>query len=322
MHEFTGLARRWLTIISVVSVWFAIANMAIADDSQLRKRITELEAENRALRKIIADIQNTLRLVPENKQPQPSNDKTLRILVLPGEWGDSRIEDIRKVCSSAAQTIWTQLPGDGLAPIHVARSNSGPITLYQRGSGHEYVVKLDTSNRAWAQCAFQFAHEFCHIICNYRSVPNRQLWFEETICETASLFALRRMAETWKTNAPYSNWKSYSVSLGKYADNRIKSLAGKSDSIKALYAEQKSNLEENATNRELNGFMAVKLLPIFEETPSAWQAVRYLNLGPKEENVSFENYLSGWRDRVPSKHKHVVERIAKEFGIALELAAN
>ena len=64
--------------------------------------------------------------------------------------------------------------------------------------------------------------------------------------------------------------------------------------------------------------MAVKLLPMFEKSPSAWQAVRYINLGPKEENVSFKDYLSGWRNRVPSEHKPFVEQIAKEFGIAID----
>ena len=40
----------------------------------------------------------------------------------------------------------------------------------------------------------------------------------ETLCEVASLFALRQMGEAWKTDAPYSNWKSYSVSLKGYAN--------------------------------------------------------------------------------------------------------
>lgn len=309
---------RCVGVISLVCL--SVCNSAIAfdDDSRLKQRIVELEAENRALRKVIAGIQGALESVPKSTLPKGLEARTLRIVVMPGKWGASELEDIRKVCLSAAGTFLSQLPDDGFAPILVQRSTSGPISLFQRAKGGEYIVKLDTSDRAWAQCAYQFSHEFCHVVCNYRKVKNPQLWFEESLAECASLYALRRMAIEWKTNAPYSNWKSYASSLGSYASERIKKYDDRKDSVADFYQSHKDELEKHATNRDHNGYFAIKLLPILEETPAAWQSLRYINLGPGEENLTFKDYLSGWHKRVPEKHKPFVQRIATEFGIELE----
>ena len=46
-------------------------------------------------------------------------------------------------------------------------------------------------------------------------------WFEETICEVASLFALEKMAMEWNQSAPHPNWKPYAVEFKKYAEQRI-----------------------------------------------------------------------------------------------------
>lgn len=285
------------------------------DDARLQKRITELEAENQALRKILGGIQNALKSVPKSTFPASPDSQGLRIVIVPGDWGDSGLTDMRKVCESAAGTILANLPGDGFAPILVERGKASPITLFRRGEGHEYLVRLNTSNRAWAQCAFQFAHEFGHIACNYRNVKNPQMWFEESLCECASLFALRRMAVEWKTNPPYSNWESYSESLAGYAANRMKKYEGRKDSLAYFYKQHQKELEKTATNRDLNGFVAVKLLPLLEKSPAAWQTLRYLNLGDPKENSSLADYLSGWHQRVPKTHKEFVQSVAGEFQI-------
>jgi hypothetical protein len=309
---------RLIILTALPFIMGTCCNISLAEDNdaRLQKRIAELEVENAALRKILADIQSAVKSVPESAASNFTNTSRLRIVVLPGEWGGSSLVDIRKVSESAAATIMTHLPEDGFAPIIVQHDNSGPITLYKRGQGNEYIVKLDTSDRAWAQLAFQFAHEFCHVICNYRDATNQQLWFEETLCECASLYALRQMAVQWKTNAPYSNWKSYSTSLRDYADDRIAAYE-REDSIAQFYRANQKELIKTGTNRDLNTYLAIRLLPLFEDTPAAWQALRYINLGPAEENASFQSYLQGWHDRSPTKHRAFIRQIATEFELKL-----
>jgi hypothetical protein len=305
-----------LTVLPFILVTCCSLLSADENDARLKKRITELEAENVALRKIISHIQNAVKSVPDSAVPNSAKTSRLRIVILPGDWGESELADIQKVCESAAATLMTHLPDDNFAPIMVHRNKSGPITLYRRGQGNEYIVQLDTSDRAWAQLAFQFSHEFCHVICNYRDVTNQQLWFEETLCECASLYALRQMAIQWKTNAPYANWKSYATSLGDYADDRMAAYERK-DSVAQFYRANQKELVENGTNRDLNTYLAIKLLPLFEDTPTAWQALRYINLGPAEQNASFQSYLQGWHDRSPTKHRAFIRRVATKFDLQL-----
>ena len=312
LHRLIGL-----TVLPFILLNGNGRTLADENDARLEKRISELKAENIALRKVIADIQNAVKSVPDSAGLNSPNTTHLRIVVLPGDWGESQLADIQKVCESAAAMLTTHLSDDGFAPIMVQRDKSGPITLYKRGPGNEYIVKLDTSDRAWSQLAFQFAHEFCHVVCNYRNATNQQLWFEETLCECASLYALKQMALEWKTNAPYSNWKSYATSLGDYAADRIATHGGRKDSIAQFYQTHQTELYKTGTNRELNTYLAVRLLPLFEATPTAWQALRYLNLGPAKENVSFKTYLKGWHDRAPQKHHAFIQRIAAEFELEL-----
>ena len=71
-----------------------------------------------------------------------------------------------------------------------------------------------------AQFAYQFSHEFCHIMSDYERLrENPNGWFHEAICELASVFTLRCMAERWSSCAPYPNWVEYSDSLLSYAED-------------------------------------------------------------------------------------------------------
>ena len=308
-----------LALLAVLSISFgnSTASFAQEGDARLKQRITALESENLALRKIIGEIQTVLKTIPEQTKIEQKHPSGLRIVVLPGEWDGSSLVDMRKVCESAGGSIMAQIGDDSFAPIIVQKDKSGPITLFRRGEGNEHIVRLNTGGRAWAQLAFQFAHEFCHIACNYRDVKNQQLWFEETLCECASLFALRSMATEWQTNPPYSNWKGYSTSLASYAEDRLKMHEEQNESLAHFYQANLSELEKNGTNRLLNGYMSVKLLPLFEANPGSWQTLRYINLGPAEENTSFSGYLSAWHDRVPEKHRSFIELLAAEFKVDL-----
>ncbi|MAQ90200.1 MAG: hypothetical protein CMM03_10125 [Rhodopirellula sp.] len=309
-------------VLMVTSTFNQNVALAQSEDALLKRRIAELEAENKSLRKIIEQIQQAVKTVPPAAVTGAANSEGLRIIVMPGDWGDSQTADMKKVVDSAAHPIASLLSGESFAPILIERSQSGPITLYKRGQGNEYIVKLDSTNRAWAQLSFQFAHEFCHILCNYRNVDNPQMWFEETLCECASLYSLRRMGKNWETNPPYSNWKNYSTALTNYANARIEAQRSKAGTLPEFYRSNKPELEKNATNRELNNFIAVKLLPLFEESPKAWQTVRYLNLGPASENKSFQQYLAGWHQRVPEEHREFVSEVANAFDIQLSAASN
>jgi hypothetical protein len=222
-------------------------------------------------------------------------------------------ENVKVVLESAAQTLMRHFPERKLAPI-VVEPRGGPIVLYERGPEGEYRVRLDTGETYWSQYAFQFAHEMGHILSDYREHPHRNKWFEEAICETASLYALREMAKTWKTDAPYDNWRGYAPSLAAYAQERIDSAQlPQGKSLAAWFADHKADLYTSSTNRELNLIVAAQLLPLFEAEPPRWEAIGWLNAADSTKSQTLAEYLADWERSSPERHRAFIRQIAARF---------
>jgi hypothetical protein len=230
------------------------------------------------------------------------------------EW-KADLENVEAVLRSAAGELWAYFPGRSLKPILV-EPKGGPIVLFGRGPDGEFRIRLDAGETYWSQYAFQFAHEFCHILCNYIEDDTSNKWFEESLCEMASLFALRRMAETWKTRPPYPNWKSNAPSLRKYADNRMAEAKLPADTTLAEWCKRnEAELRKDPCLRAKNRVVAGALLPLFERSPEHWEAVACLNPGKPPGRLSFQQYLEAWHKRCPAKHRAFVREIAKQFGV-------
>src|SRR5438132_1281700 len=134
-----------------------------------------------------------------------------------------------------------------------------------------------------------------NIVCGYADSPNPNKWFEETLCEAASLFVLGRMADSWKTRPPYPNWKDYAVSLQNYRDERLAAAGLPSGTtLAAWFREREPSLRKDGTQRELNLRMAAAILPLFEESPGRWAAVASLNAVHGGADRSFPDYLRDW----------------------------
>ena len=233
------------------------------------------------------------------------------------DWG-CQAEDAYQVCAAAARELWPYFPGRSLPPL-VVDPTGGPIVLYGQSPKGEIRVRLNTHGTYWAQMTYQFSHELGHILCNYRDNPNPNKWFEEAVCEMASLFVLRRSAETWKTRPPYPHWKDYSGALKKYADERIeKARLPEGRTLAAWYRENAGELAKNATDRPRNTTTATELLPLFEREPERWEVVGALNSGTFDASTTFPQYLEAWQAGVDPKHRAFVREVAAKFGIALK----
>jgi len=232
---------------------------------------------------------------------------------------DASEADIRAIVSSAGRELWRFFPGYRIEPIVVTRGRSGPISLFQRNAKNEIVMRLDTSQTLWSQYSYQFAHEFCHVLCGYDQDDSGNLWFEETLCETASLFAMRAMARSWKTDPPYSNWKDYRDALRNYTDQIITKRSNLAEihgkGLAAFYQKHQATLRKTSTNRDLNGAMSIVLLHLFEKQPTHWEAVRWLNSKPSPAGETFEQYLKKWYGAVPERHQPFVKTIAELYGL-------
>src|SRR5262249_46932134 len=157
---------------------------------------------------------------------QPSGSSSVRIVVEEQGWGNGRPQDIQKVLESAAAELLCYFPERRIPLIRVVHAVDCPRILYERGKDGEYIIQLSAKDRFWAQYAYQFAHELCHLLSNYdRSYENRKApengWFDESLCELASMFVVRKMGDTWETTPPYENWRSFARELRRYADDLL-----------------------------------------------------------------------------------------------------
>lgn len=250
------------------------------------------------------------------ESPQAAGDRLDIQVIHLQEWNAGQ-SDILSVLRSAAGELVRYFPGRTLAPLEV-ENKGGPIVLFQRGPKGEYRIKLDTGGTLWAQYAYQFSHELCHVLCNYKEEVHFNKWFEESLCELASLFALRGMSKSWQTQPPYPNWKEYSKALASYAQDRMaKAALPKGVTLADWYEENKGPLNANATGRERNTVVATALLPLFEQKPEQWEAVTWLNTETLTPAHTFKAYLEAWQRQCPEKHKAFVAEIARQFNLQL-----
>ena len=253
-----------------------------------------------------------------------SGQRAPEIRILSQDWGEGQSADILAVLTSVAEILF---PLGGKPPynsIWVSRSEQGPIVLYQRGKQGEYIVKLNTQDRFWCQYAFQFSHEIGHILCGYKDGDSSNLWFEETLGEVASLYALLRLEEAWKQSPPYPHWKDYGPEFTKYAEERIKEYENEIPAdLKAWFQANKQSLRNEPVDRPRNVSLAIRLLPLFDKFPEGWSACAFLNTKKSKTPRSFTSYMNDWYQACPlPEQKSFIKKIAGHFGIKLSFQKN
>lgn len=244
--------------------------------------------------------------------------KIMSILVVPHGWGDARTVDLQAVLDSVVCVMNDFFESDADSDIIINHNSTyGPRVLYDRGPNNEYQVLLSSKDLAWAQHAYQFAHEYCHIRTNYSNGSRKVKWFEETICELASLFALRRMSERWQENPPYENWRDYSEYIYKYAENRIvdeNHILPDSVDFQSWFTARLNDLENNQYMRDINTTIAIRLLPLFEETPQLWRAMSYINTWICADVDDVYKFFYKWLVALPYDLKPHALNIVELFG--------
>lgn len=232
--------------------------------------------------------------------------------------------NVEAVARSAARALWgpcgeLPLSGPGIDLFH---RPEGPIALHRRSEEGRVRVGISSRGTFWAQQAFQFSHELGHVLARHTRPAEQvtatghhpNLWLEESLCEAASLFALRAMAREWADTPPYPNWKAYAPSLADYARQRLE------ESARTLAADQPLRpwldthlpaLRRNAVQRELNNVVAARLLPVLEAEPSGWESLAYLNLGRTDKpEPSLREHLAAWRQACPGRLRPFITRLA------------
>lgn len=226
--------------------------------------------------------------------------------------------DVKAVSQSAASTLMKYMPPDlSLSPIILKNNKEGPMVLLNRGKQHEYIILVNVSGQYWAQLAYQFSHELCHILSNYEATRrDSNQWFEESLCEAASIHAVNQMSDIWKVSPPYPSWQSYSTSLQSYYKNILAEphrYLQTNDSIANWYQREKVSLRLKAEQRNKNEVIGTKIYLFFKENPHRWRSIRYINIGNINNQISLQQYLQDWENNLPTELKHVAKIIASWF---------
>jgi len=255
--------------------------------------------------------------------PQP-----LDIHVQANAFGRVSTADITAVLQAAGTEIWRHCPRAQLNGIDVYHRADHPQTDFKRTPSGRISIGLSSRDTYWAQYSFQFAHEFCHALANFSGNPRRliryprsaNLWLEESLCETASLFVLRAMNRSWRTAPPYPAWQGYAPSFSAYAEERLalpEHHLPVGMPFLVWFRENQSALRENSDLRDQNTIVATQLLPIFEAEPRGWEAVAFLNRGSADPNKSLAQHFAEWRSLYPSDLRPFVTRLAAVFAVKL-----
>ncbi len=247
----------------------------------------------------------------------------IAIHVKHGDWGTARVRDIETVLGSVANVLLPYFPQHASDRVLVESSKQGPRVLLEKSPDGAYLVLLNVQDARWDQFAYQFSHELCHIFTNYEyreishdeSARDHQ-WFEETLCEAVSIFALNRVASSWELSPPNPHWREYAPAFREYAERLLSEKhrhLPPNKSIAEWYSENREKLEGNPYLREKNELLAAWLLPLLENTPGSLEAIGYLNLEKSSSYKSFRAYLESWYSCCPEENRNFVTRVISLF---------
>ena len=245
----------------------------------------------------------------------------LNIQVRGGGWGKVERENIENVLYSVADELMSQLSTPPPVPIVVTHTTGNPVALYERGANGEYQVRLHASDSNWHLYVYEFAHELCHVLSNHdrnRAADGRKYnqWFEETLCETASLYTLHRLATTWVSDPPSPEFAAQAERLQAFFKLLIneghRRLPGNTP-LAAWLADNEELLRQDPYLRQKNEVIANLLLPLFEHDPENWAALAYLNLDPGDARGSLRDYLHHWYSQAPAEHRAFIADILGLF---------
>lgn len=250
----------------------------------------------------------TLLIGLEPASASTSRELGIDIRVADG-WGQVAVAEIETALYAVADELVTVLPAKLTVPILVSRTRGSPVALYDRGPNGEYLVRLHASGPSWALYVYEFAHELCHVLSNHdqhaRAKRHNQ-WFEETLCETASLYALARVAGAWELAPAAPVWKARAPRLRRFYDHLLAEASRNlpaGTSFAAWLAENEPSLRGNPYLRAKNDLVAKRLLPLFEQDPTRWRSLAYLNLDPAYPVAPLPDYLSNWSEKAPAEYR-------------------
>lgn len=248
----------------------------------------------------------------------------IKLSVSHDDWGDIQPGKIAILLQDTAFHINQLLRSPFDEKIKVMPSQvDHPKVLYRESLEDPYTIWISARDNYWCKFAYQFAHEFCHVLSDYENLKeNPNNWFHEALCELSSMFAIRRMAVRWLIYPAFPDRRDYAASLREYGQNLLNNQDAQlpaNMSLQNWLSLHESELRQIPVNqkeqRDSQALVASHLLPIFEKTPKGWNAIRKL---PNSKGV-LADYLVAWYSVVDPEDKDFVGRLSGVLGYTIPL---
>ena len=186
-------------------------------------------------------------------------------------------------------------------PIHLYSAalpsvNRSSPQLVERGGNTD--IYLTAGRNYWCQFVYQFAHEYLHyLVGRTYDTDDRFGWFEESLAELASLYALERMGTLEFRNPRLEAYKHYFPAYAReaVATNDYQPTAPLLEFLPSIL----DDLEKDRYDRAKNRAIAERLLPYFLDNPRLWGAVPYLREVDGAACADFRAYVNRWQALLP-----------------------
>lgn len=141
-----------------------------------------------------------------------------------------------------------------------------------------HMIFLSVKRHSLPQWIYQFAHEYCHHLINGELVGDiyGYIWFEETICELASMYQIHTIYTQWiGCNNHIKNLAS--SAFQPYLDDLLTQQPQLlSDTLRlGFLTHWEQILSEQIYHRNYYNALAARMFPLFVENPSLWKIILY-----------------------------------------------
>ena len=221
-----------------------------------------------------------------------------------GNWGTVSLTSVQAVLNSAYEKLVDAFGRPPDASIRVGWWGQGPRVFDDH---RPYEIRISARDTYWSQYVYQFSHELCHVMTSFNHCKeHRHKWFEESLCEMASLFVLHHLAQNWAEHPPdIFGASEFASHHGTYAEQiEEKHRLARGCDLPGWLAANIETLERDPLRRELNSAVAIALLDRFRDEPSLWSDCGWLNHWDARMDATFSDYLNSW---VACLHRHGCE---------------
>jgi hypothetical protein len=209
---------------------------------------------------------------------------------------------MREVCLAGVRLVSDRQPEQ----LRVDDHASGPphVWLHFDGAPLAWIV-VDIGPRDWSKLAYQFGHEFGHVLCNSwgpdAKPRNPCQWLEEALVESFSIRGLGLLADSWAANPPFPGNAAFAGAIRQYRDNvlaKYRAVAtehGATLSLAAWFQAWRGSLEaDGAVGGEARAVIPAVLAELLAE-PGGIEGMGALNRWPGRSGVPMEDYLRLWK---------------------------